>query len=154
MRCPYCGEEIEASEFAKHHAECRRSKPKTEEERPERPRSPILHRGCELKKVEVVGDKIIAHMIYEEDIPIQTPETAPHLDYWWKQGYIMIIPIGAGYAYGLQGATWTWYEIDLREKKEIRKVKDPRKDRDFILSLIIHPEEWGKWVEEIPVIWK
>jgi len=37
MKCPYCGEEVSASEFAEHHAKCeaRKGKPKTEAEEEE-----------------------------------------------------------------------------------------------------------------------
>jgi hypothetical protein len=65
----------------------------------------------------------------------------------------MIIPTGEGYADALKDNTW--YKIDLWEKKVKGESArgNPLRDRNFILANIINPEEWGSWVNEIPVTW-
>jgi hypothetical protein len=102
--------------------------------------------------VEVVGTKIIAHWNEEIELTVHTPETSPHLSFWWNNGFDTIIPGWAGYAFGRKKNVW--YEIDLIEKKVLRHSGNPIDDDSFILGHVVSEGEWGEWVKDVTILRK
>ncbi|MCW1309125.1 MAG: hypothetical protein QXP04_00355 [Candidatus Nanoarchaeia archaeon] len=117
------------------------------------PKKVPAFRDARLSYIEVEDNRLTLHYMPDEEIiEVHTPKTSPHLEFWWDDGFELIVPSFHGYAYGKKGSEW--YEIDLMEKKIIKRSDNPLTDKDFILSKVIPESQWGEWVKNVRVIFR
>ena len=91
-------------------------------------------------------DKVIVerHLCLSVEIPVEEPP-----EWLRERGFDAYMRSWHGFGYARKSGKW--YAVDNYKKEIIDEVGDPASNLNYVLSHVVHPDEWGEWVCSIPI---